>query len=63
MLIPVQPEDSFDVEPGRYSAVCNDTKEIEKATRKGIKKYLRITWELAIPSPCAAFHAACSGVR
>jgi hypothetical protein len=46
MLIPVEPTDSFDVEPGRYEATCVDARENEKRTAKGPKTYLRIVWEL-----------------
>ena len=49
MLIPVEPRDSFDVKPGRYRATCTDTREVEKQTRKGTRKYLRLVWELDIP--------------
>ena len=50
MLIPVPPEDCFIVESGRYKAICAEAKDLEKSTRKGIKKYVRITWELQIAS-------------
>jgi hypothetical protein len=50
MLIPVEPIDSFDVEPGRYRATCTEVREIQKQTRKGTQKNLRIVWELDIPS-------------
>jgi hypothetical protein len=46
MLLSVEPRDSFDVEPGRYRATCTDIREIEKQTRKGTQKFLRIIWEL-----------------
>lgn len=49
MLISVEPRESYDVEPGRYRAKCIDTREVEKQTRKGTQKYLRIVWELDIP--------------
>src|ERR1017187_716761 len=49
MLIPVEPIDSFDVEPGRYKATCTEIREIEKQTRKGTQKNLRLVWELDIP--------------
>jgi hypothetical protein len=49
MLIPVEPIDSFDVEPGRYKATCTEIREIEKQTRKGAQKNLRLVWELDIP--------------
>lgn len=46
MVLSVEPRDSFDVEPGRYKAKCADSREIEKQTRKGLQKFLRIIWEL-----------------
>jgi hypothetical protein len=49
MLIPVEPRDSFDVAPGRYRARCTDTREIEKQTRKGTQRFLRLIWELDVP--------------
>ena len=49
MLIPVPPKDSYDVEPGRYKATCTEIREIEKQTRKGTQKNLRLVWELHIP--------------
>jgi hypothetical protein len=49
MVIPVPPKDSYDVEPGRYRAICTDTREVEKQTRKGTQKSLRLVWELDIP--------------
>jgi hypothetical protein len=49
MIISVDPHDSFDIEPGRYRAVCTEIREIEKQTRKGTQKYLRLTWELDLP--------------
>ena len=49
MLIPVEPIDSFDVEPGRYRATCTEVREIEKQTRKGTEKFLRLIWELDVP--------------
>jgi hypothetical protein len=49
MLIPVEPTDSYDIEPGRYRATCADTREVEKQTRKGTRKCLRLIWELDIP--------------
>jgi hypothetical protein len=49
MLIPVPPKDSFDVEPGKYSATCIETREIEKQTPKGSEKRLRVVWELNVP--------------
>ena len=49
MLIPVEPRDSFDVEPGRYRATCTEVREIEKQTRKGTEKFLRLIWELDVP--------------
>src|ERR1035441_3952370 len=49
MLISVDPRDSFDIEPGRYKATCTEIREIEKQTRKGTQKYLRLTWELDLP--------------
>ena len=49
MIISVDPRDSFDIEPGRYRAICTEIREIEKQTRKGTQKYLRLTWELDIP--------------
>ena len=48
MLIPVEPTDSYDIEPGRYKATCTEVREIEKQTRKGTQKYLRIVWALDI---------------
>ena len=50
MVIPVPPRDSFDIEPGRYRATCTEIREIEKQTRKGTQKNLRIVWELDIPT-------------
>jgi hypothetical protein len=49
MVIPVQPKDSFDVEPGRYHATCTDVREKDIHNRTGTQKGLRIVWELAIP--------------
>jgi hypothetical protein len=49
MLIPVEATDSFDIEPGRYKTTCVDVREIEKQTRKGTEKFLRLIWELDIP--------------
>ena len=49
MIIPVEPRDSFDVEPGRYRATCTEVREIEKQTRKGTEKFLRLIWELQSP--------------
>jgi hypothetical protein len=49
MLIPVESRDSFDVEPGRYRATCTEVREIEKQTRKGTQKLLRLIWELQSP--------------
>jgi hypothetical protein len=49
MLIPVEPTDSYDIEPGRYKATCTEIREIEKQTRKGTQKNLRLVWELDIP--------------
>lgn len=49
MLISIPPTDSFDVEPGRYRAACTDTREVEKQTRKGTERFLRLIWELDIP--------------
>ena len=49
MIISVEPRDSFDVEPGRYRATCTEVREIEKQTRKGTEKFLRLIWELDIP--------------
>ena len=51
MLIPVPPEDCYDVDEGRFRATCDDVKEIEKQTPKGNTKFQRITWELHVPSP------------
>ena len=50
MLIPVEPIDSFDVEPGRYKATCIDVRDKDIPTRKGTVKGQRIVWELDIPS-------------
>ena len=50
MMIQIPPRDSYDVETGRYRATCIDAKEIQKQTRKGSEKFLRLTWELQIPS-------------
>jgi hypothetical protein len=50
MLIPVEPTESYHVEPGRYRAKCTEVREVEKQTRKGTQKRLRIVWELDIPS-------------
>jgi len=49
MLISVPRTDSFDIDPGRYRAICTEVREIEKQTRKGTEKFLRLVWELAIP--------------
>ena len=49
MIISVEPRDSFDVEPGRYRATCTEVREIEKQTRKGTEKFLRLIWELDVP--------------
>jgi hypothetical protein len=46
MMIQIPPRDSYDVETGRYRATCIDAKEIQKQTRKGSEKFLRLTWEL-----------------
>jgi hypothetical protein len=49
MLLTVPPKESFDVEPGRYRATCTETREVEKQTRNGTEKFLRIIWELQSP--------------
>ena len=49
MVIPVPPKESYDVEPGRYHALCNDVRERDRNPRTGIEKGLRIVWELKIP--------------
>ena len=46
MILSVEPRETFDVEPGRYKAKCTDIREIEKPTRKGLQKFLRLIWEL-----------------
>jgi hypothetical protein len=50
MLIPVEPTESYDVEPGRYRAKCIDVRDKNIPTRKGTVKGQRIVWELDIPS-------------
>ena len=49
MLIPVEPIDSFDVEPGRYKATCIDVRDKDIPTRKGTVKGQRIVWEIDVP--------------
>jgi hypothetical protein len=49
MLIPVDPTESYDVEPGRYKAKCIDVRDQDIPTRKGTVKGQRIVWELDIP--------------
>jgi hypothetical protein len=49
MLIPVEAQDSYDIEPGRYRAKCIDVRDKDIPTRKGIVKGQRIVWELDIP--------------
>ena len=49
MLIPVEPRESYDVEPGRYRAKCIDVRDKDIPTRKGTVKGQRIIWELDIP--------------
>ena len=49
MLIPVEPRESYDVEPGRYKAKCIDVRDKDIPTRKGTVKGQRIVWELDIP--------------
>ena len=54
MLIPVDLTDSFDIEPGRYRAKCTEIREIEKQTRIGTERFLRLIWNLDIatnPNP------------
>ncbi len=48
MLLSVEPRDSFDVEPGRYRAVCSDIREIEKQTRKGPQTFLRVIFNVGL---------------
>jgi hypothetical protein len=43
MLIPVEPTESYDVEPGRYRATCTEVREIQKQTHRGTEKRLRIS--------------------
>jgi hypothetical protein len=42
MLISADPTDSYDVLPGRYQAVCIDSREIAKGSRS----FLRLVWAL-----------------
>jgi hypothetical protein len=49
MLIPVEPIDSFAVEPGRYNATCIDVRDKDIPTRKGTVKGQRIVWEIDVP--------------
>ncbi len=44
MLIPVPAKESYNVEPGRYRAICTEIRELE-----GTEKSLRIIWDLDIP--------------
>ena len=46
MLIPVPRKDTYDVEPGRYRAICTEAREIHKMTSKGSQRQLRVIWEL-----------------
>ena len=50
MLIPVDPTESYDVEPGRYKAKCIDVRDQDIHTRKGTVKGQRVVWELDIPN-------------
>ena len=50
MLIPVEPTDSYDVEPGRYKAKCIDVRDQDIPTCKGTVKGQRVVWELDIPN-------------
>ena len=49
MLIPVEPTESFDVEPGRYRAKCVNVRDKDIPTRKGTVKGQRIVWEIECP--------------
>ena len=49
MLIPVEPTESFDVEPGRYRAKCVDVRDKDIPTSKGTVKGQRIVWEIEVP--------------
>jgi hypothetical protein len=46
MLLMVEPKESYDVEPGCYAAVCIDARELDKRTPEGVKRYLRIVWQI-----------------
>ena len=48
MILSVEPRDTFDVEPGRYHALCVDVREIEN-NRQRSKKLLRVIWEVKVP--------------
>ena len=48
MLLSVEPRDTYDVEPGRYHAVCVDVRETENKRQRG-QKLLRIVWEVKVP--------------
>ena len=48
MILSVEPRDTFDVEPGRYQAVCVEVREIENKRQRG-QKLLRVTWEVKVP--------------
>ena len=49
MLIPVEPTESYDVEPGRYRAKCVDVRDKDIPARKGTVKGQRIVWEIDVP--------------
>jgi hypothetical protein len=49
MIISVPPTDSYDVEPGRYRAVCIEARDFTKNTDQGPKQQLRIIWQLTDP--------------